>query len=102
MSTPRRSIQEMCGCSTKNLGTLRRLLISCSCSSAICFVPLRNNLNEIAVLQAGSPNNDDFFAWVCAIDCHITFVGFAERNLAQMSDPFAGLFAGDENRIVTS
>src|SRR6516162_11322555 len=102
MSTPRRSIQEMCGCSTKNLGILRRLLMSCSFSCAICSIPLLENLNEIAVLQTGGSNDDDFFGWIYTINCHITLVGFTESDPTQQCHPLASLFSGDENRIVAS
>ena len=91
----------MCGCSTKNLGTLRRLLISCSCSSAICFIPLWDNLDEIAVLQTSGSNDDNFLGWIYTFNCHITFVGFTKCDLAQMRHPFPALFAGDENRVVS-
>src|SRR5271165_6516837 len=101
MSTPARSIQEMCGCSTKNLGTLRRLLMSCSFSSAICSIPLWENLDEIAVLQSGGSNNDDLFPWLHTVDTHITPVSFTERDLAQMRHPLAALFSGDKNCIVS-
>src|SRR6201998_1363329 len=101
MSTPARSIQEICGCSTKNLGILRRLLMSCSLSSAICSVPLWENLEEIAVLQTSGSNGDDFFGWIYTFDCHITFVDFAKRDLTQMRYPFAALFLGDENRVAS-
>src|SRR5215469_17277910 len=98
MSTPRRSIQEMCGCSTKNLGILRRLVISFSFSfsCAICSRPLWKNLNRVAVLQASGANNDNFFAYVHTVSPHITFVSFTERDLSQMGHPFATLFCGDE------
>src|SRR5271165_7158511 len=101
MSTPRRSIQEMCGCSTKNLGTLRRLPMPCSFSSAICSVPLWENLDEIAVLQTSGSNGDDFFGWIYTFDCHVTLLSFTERYLAQMRHPFAALFTGNENRVAS-
>src|SRR5215469_161320 len=102
MSTPRRSIQEMCGCSTKNRGTLRRFCMSCSFSCAICSIPLLQDLDEIAVLQTGGSNYDDFFAWIYTVNCHITLVGFTERDPTQLCHPLASLFSGGENSVVTS
>src|SRR5271165_4113265 len=89
VSTPARRIQEICGCSTKNLGTFRRLVTPCSFSSAISSVPLWKNLDEIAVLQTSGSNGGDFFGWIYTLDCHITFVGFTECYLAQMRHPLA-------------
>ena len=73
------------------------LVFECHCS-----VPLRENLDEIAVLQTSGSNGDDFFGWIYTFDCHITLVGFAERDLTQMRHPFAAaLFLGDENRVAS-
>src|ERR1700732_4502056 len=101
MRTPARNIQEMCGCSTKNLGTFRRLVMSCSFSCAILFYPLWKNLYRIAVLQTGGPNNDDLFPWLYTIDCHVALVRFAQRDLTQMRHPFAALFFGQETRAAS-
>src|SRR5579859_5744482 len=100
MRTPARNIQEMCGCSTKNFGTFRRLVMSCSFSCAISlYTPLWKNLYRIAILQTGGSNYDDLFPWLYPIDRHIALVRFAERDLAQMRHPFAAHFTGHENRI---
>ena len=67
-----------------------------------CSVPLGEDLDEVAVLQTGGSNDDDFFAWIYTVNCHITLVGFTKCDLAQMRHPFAALFSGDENRVVSS
>src|SRR5260370_40084669 len=58
-STPTRSIQEICGCSTKNLGRLWVCsTISWSVLSAIFDAPLRDDLDGVAVIQLGGSNDD--------------------------------------------
>jgi len=64
------------------------------------FIPLWDNLDEIAVFQTSGSNDDDFFAWIYTVDCHIALVGFAQLDVTQMRDPLAGLFSGHENRVL--
>ncbi len=66
-----------------------------------CSIPLWDNLDEIAVLQTSGSNDDNFLGWIYTFNCHITLVCFTKCDLAQMRDPFAALFACDENRIVS-
>src|ERR1700687_4431491 len=64
---------------SRNIAAITDLLFVCH-----CFIPLWDNLDEIAVLQICSSNGDDFFAWIYTVDGHITLVGFTECYLAQM------------------
>jgi hypothetical protein len=81
----------------RDIAAITDLLLVFECHFSL---PLWDNLDEIAVLQT-SGSNDDFFAWIYTCDCHITLVGFTERDLAQMRHPFAVLFLGDENRVAS-
>jgi hypothetical protein len=66
-----------------------------------CFIPLGEDLDGVAVFQTSGSNDDDFFARIYTVNRHITLAGFTESHLAQMCQPLAALFFGDENRVTS-
>src|SRR3984893_5107695 len=79
---------------SRNIAAITDLLFVCH-----CFIPLWDNLDEIAVFQTSGSGGDDFFTLIYTDYCYIALVGFTECHLVQMRHRFPALFFDNEHGV---